>query len=108
MKARDESTEELLQEIDLVRESVREEARAAIGVSGTTDVEGMSGALRRSGVGWYPLSALSALAVADTFQGYAFGVLTPEISKALGLGIGAIAGAIALKSLAMAVAPLPM
>ena len=35
-------------------------------------------------------------------------VLAPEISRALGIGKGAIAGVIALKTLALALAPLPM
>jgi ABC-type branched-subunit amino acid transport system ATPase component/MFS family permease len=52
--------------------------------------------------------ALSALAIVDTFQHYAFAVLTPEISRSLGIGKGAIAGVIALKTLALAIAPLPM
>ena len=56
----------------------------------------------------YPLVALGLLAIVDQFQGYAFSVLTPEISRALGIGKPVIAGIIALKTLSVAVAPLPM
>src|SRR4051794_6711210 len=52
--------------------------------------------------------ALGLLSIVDTFRAYAFAVLAPEISRALGIGKGVIAGVIALKTLAIAIAPLPM
>src|SRR5207247_8147264 len=60
-----------------------------------------------SGVGLYPLAALGGLGIVDLFQAYGFGVLTPEISSALGIGKGAIAGILAVKTLAVTFAPLP-
>ena len=62
----------------------------------------------RYGLPVYPLVALAVLAVVDQFQTYAFTVLTPDISRALGLSLGVIAGVIALKTLAILVAPLPI
>jgi ABC-type branched-subunit amino acid transport system ATPase component/sugar phosphate permease len=52
--------------------------------------------------------ALGLLGIADTFQGFAFSVLTPEISRALGLSLGAIGAARTLAFLATILAPLPM
>jgi len=57
---------------------------------------------------YYPVIALGLLFITDTFQSYAFTVLTPEISRTLGISVAAIAGARALQGLAVAVAPLPV
>ena len=56
----------------------------------------------------YPLFALGVLSIVDTFQGYAFRVLAPEISATLGVSKGAIAGVLALTTLASALGPLPI
>jgi ABC-type branched-subunit amino acid transport system ATPase component len=68
----------------------------------------LSQVLRTHGVGRYPLVALGILSIADLFQGYAFSVLTPEIAAGLGIGIGGIAAARAVQTLAAAAAPLPI
>jgi ABC-type branched-subunit amino acid transport system ATPase component/sugar phosphate permease len=102
--------EALVAEVEQAKASVRVEARRALGVTGQADENALPlrQVLSTHGLSWYPLAALGVLAIVDTFQTYAFAVLTPEISRALGVGKGAIAGAIALKTLAAGIAPLPM
>jgi predicted MFS family arabinose efflux permease len=56
----------------------------------------------------YPLSALASLSLIDTFQGQAFTVLTPDISDDLGLTTAAAGVAIAVKTLASSLSPLPI
>jgi len=90
-------------------EELRAAGRAAMGVTGETgQVPPLRKILRSRGVGWYPLIALSLLVIADQFQSYGFTVLAPEISATLGISKGAIAAALAVKTLAIALAPLPM
>jgi ABC-type branched-subunit amino acid transport system ATPase component/sugar phosphate permease len=95
-------------ELEQARDERRERARAILGVSADAPAASASlrATLRDSRVTLYPLIGLGSLAVADTFAGYAFSVLTPEISRALGVGVGAIAAVVALKGLASALAPL--
>ena len=86
----------------------RTSARATLGVSGSRDTTPLKPILREHGLTLYPMVALGLLGIVDTFQGYAFSVLTPEISRALGLSLGAITGARTLAFLAQILAPLPM
>ena len=51
------------------------------------DVYALRRAYRDAGVSAYPLTAVGALAVVDTFYQHAFNVLTPEISHTLGIPI---------------------
>ncbi|MCW2605955.1 MAG: transporter, partial [Frankiales bacterium] len=95
-----------LDEVD--RESRRTAARATLGVSGEQESAPLRPVLREHGLTVYPMVALGLLAIVDTFQAFAFTVLTPEISRALGLSLGAIAGARTLAFLATILAPLPM
>jgi len=95
-------------EIEQTREALREEARAKLGVTGDTDTSSFRTVVRRYGLSYYPVLALGLLSITDTFQSYAFTVLTPEISRSLGITVAAIAGARALQGLAVAVAPLPV
>ena len=107
--ARVHEAEALVDDIAATRDQLREEARRTLGVAGEDG--GKPPPLRRvlteTGVGFYPLTALGALSIVDTFQQYAFTVLTPEISNTLGISVGSIALLIGLKTLALAVAPLP-
>jgi len=64
--------------------------------------------LRERNVSAYPLAALGVLSVVDTFQGYAFRVLAPEVSATLGVSKSAIAALFALAALASALGPLPV
>ena len=103
-------TEVEIDEITTTREQLRERARAALGVTGEqdADVPPLRETLRTHGIGLYPLLALGTLIIVDQFHGYAFQVLAPDISRALGFGKGAVAGIIALKTVAIAISPLPM
>jgi ABC-type branched-subunit amino acid transport system ATPase component/sugar phosphate permease len=93
-------------EVVATREGLRDEARSRLGVTGESSAENFRRIVREYGLSYYPLLALSVLSIVDTFQGYAFTVLAPDISRALGIGIGAIGAAVALKGLASAVSPL--
>jgi ABC-type branched-subunit amino acid transport system ATPase component/sugar phosphate permease len=90
------------------RASRRTAARATLGVSGTPHSEPLRPILREHRLTVYPMVALGLLGIVDTFQAYAFTVLTPEISRALGMSLGAIAGARTLAFLSQILAPLPM
>ena len=83
-------------------------ARATLGMSKTGTSEPLRPVLKEYGVTTYPMVALGLLAVTDMFQSEAFTILTPEISRALGLSLGAIAAARTLAFLAIVLAPLPM
>ena len=99
--------EKAVAEIDEVRERMRGVAREALGVPGTDETTDLRTGLRTSGVGWYPLVALSVLIVVDELQGYAFFVLGPEIAASLGLTKGTLAALSSLKILAITLAALP-
>ena len=86
----------------------RAAARATLGVSGEQESEPLRPVLRAHGLTVYPMMALGLLGVVDIFQAEAFTILTPEVSRALGLSLGAIAGARTLAFLATILAPLPM
>lgn len=92
------------------REQLRAEAREALGVAGGTalhHVPALRDTLSRHGLSAYPLAALCLLTVVDTFHGYAFAVLAPDISATLGISTGAITVVIAVKTLAITLGPLP-
>ncbi|MBA3652615.1 MAG: MFS transporter [Actinobacteria bacterium] len=116
-------------DVDTVEQAqarLRQQARIALGVAGDPDevrsatglaerargaarsLGELNGAIRGSGVGWYPLIALGLLAIVDQFQGFAFFVLGPEISAALGISKSQLAALSALKTLAITLATLPM
>ena len=89
--------EALVVEVEQTREELRAQARQTLGVTGTAEgMPPLRDVLRLPGVHMYPLVALGVLSIVDTFHAYAFAVLTPEISRALGVGKGAIAGVVAL------------
>src|SRR5690349_15973113 len=99
--------EQAVEEINAVRERMRAVAREALGVPGADKTTALREGMRRAGVGWYPLVALSALVVVDQLQAYAFIVLGPEISSTLGISQSALAGLNTLKVLAITLATLP-
>ncbi|HVE98139.1 MAG TPA: MFS transporter [Mycobacteriales bacterium] len=101
--------EDLVEEVTATREALRDQARQTLGVTGE-DVEApkLRPVLRENGLTLYPLIVLGVLVVIDTFQGYAFRVLTPEISRSLGIGVGTVAFLLALQTFASALAPLPL
>jgi ABC-type branched-subunit amino acid transport system ATPase component/sugar phosphate permease len=106
---------ELLQDTPVLVEASTSEhearrlaARATLGISGRPQSEPLLPVLRQHGLTLYPLVALGLLSIANIFQGEAFTIMTPEISRSLGLSVGAIGGARTLAFLAQILAPLPM
>ena len=100
--------EAVIDEITATRNRLRNEARETLGVGGKGDKPiPLRQALRDSRVSVYPVTALGALVMVDNLQSFAFGVLTPEIARSLGVGAGAITLLIVLKTLALVVSPLP-
>ena len=97
-----------LEEIEQTSTAMREKARATLGVTGDKETEPFRALVRQHGLSYYPVVALGLLFAAVSFQSYAFTVLTPEISRTLGISIAALAGVRALYQLAIAIAPLPV
>ena len=96
-----------LEEIESTRDALRDDARRKLGVTGDDNSPSFRSLVRKYGLSYYPVTALGLLFVTDSFQNYAFTVLTPEISRTLGISIGGIAGARALYNLSSFVSPLP-
>ena len=95
-----------VEEVSSSRERLRDAARAQLGVTGEARAEAFRSVVRRYGLSYYPLLALCLLEIVDTFQGYGFTVLAPDISRTLGVSVGAIGFAAGLRGLAVAVSPL--
>jgi ABC-type branched-subunit amino acid transport system ATPase component/MFS family permease len=88
-----------IDDIDSVKLDVRGAVREAMGVGGVADRASLRLGIRRSGVGWYPLVAIGTLVAIANFQDYGFLILGPELSRALGVSKGTLAGLEALKTL---------
>jgi ABC-type branched-subunit amino acid transport system ATPase component/sugar phosphate permease len=86
----------------------RAAARATLGVTGQQESEPLRPVLKEHGLTVYPLVALGLLGIVDIFQAEAFTIMTPEISRSLGVGLAGIAGARTLAFQATILAPLPM
>src|SRR5436190_8452613 len=97
----------LVDDLELAAARVRDEARSELGITGEEDAPPLRQVLREEGVSVYPLSAISVLGLVNIFFLYAFAVLTPDISRALGIGIGTFAALNALDTFAIALSPLP-
>src|ERR1043165_7741594 len=90
--------EALVDKVESTRDELRAEARARVGVTGSDEKPPpLRQVLREHQLSIYPLGALGVLAIVDQFQSYAFRVLAPEVSAALGIGAGAIAALISIK-----------
>ncbi len=87
---------------------LRETARRAVGVTGTSDLAPLRTTLRAAGVGMYPAVALGLLVAVDQLQTTALTILGPEITAALGVPRPAFAFVILLKTLVVTVAALPL
>ena len=99
---------EAIRDIEETRDALRDSARATLGVVGDERTEPFRTLMRRYGLSYYPLIALGLLYITDSFQAYAFTVLTPDISRTLGLSVALIAASFSLQRIAIAVAPLPV
>ena len=104
----DERPLEGVDELEQATKRVRDQARADLGVTGEAEAEPLRKVLREEGLSIYPLVALSVLGIMNILFLYAFAVLTPDIGRSLGLGVGAFAGISALDTLAITLSPLPM
>ena len=99
---------ELLEGDPQTRAARRQAARETLGMGVEDDSPPLRQVLRKHDLSPYQLMALGSLAISDTFLAEAFTILTPEISRAVGLSIGAIAGARTIAFLTTILAPLPM
>jgi ABC-type branched-subunit amino acid transport system ATPase component len=98
---------------DVILEIHREESRLrtagreALGVTGVETRTPMREALRASGAHWYPLGALSAMAIVQSFGPLAFALQSPDIAQALGMSVSVIATINLISVLAITLATLP-
>jgi ABC-type branched-subunit amino acid transport system ATPase component/MFS family permease len=107
--ARKRKPEDLVERVEQTRDELRSEARERLGVTGTDDqTRPLRQILAEHNLGIYPLVAIGLLSIVDLFQAFAFGVLAPEVSAALGVSKTTIAGAIAIKTLVLLLSPLPV
>src|SRR3954463_1064939 len=97
-----------VQDIERTREALRDEARVTLGVVGDGQTPPFRSVVREYGLSYYPIIALGLLYMTDSFQAYAFTVLSPEISRSLGIAVALIGACFALQRLAIAIAPLPI
>ena len=100
--------EAALEDVEQTSAALRERPRERLGLPGDYNPVRLGSLVRMHDLSYYPVVALGLLFITATNQSYAFTVLTPEISRTLGISIAAIAGARALYQLAIAVAPLPI
>ena len=90
---------------------VRARARQALGITGESEdaaLVRLRDAIAESKTGWYPLVALGALIIVDQFQGFAFSILGPEISRSLGVSKGLLAFLVLVKTITITLSALPM
>src|SRR3954447_2893624 len=97
-----------IREIEATRDALRDTARTTLGVAGDEQTLPFRALVRRHGLSYYPIVALGLLYITDSFQAYAFTVLTPDISRTLGISVALIAASFSLQRIAIAVAPLPV
>ena len=101
--------EALVANLEQTPEQLRGAARRELGVTGEAGkASPLRETLARHDVSLYSLVALGTLLVIDTLHSYGFAVLAPEISRSLGIGKAAVAGVLAVKTLALSLAPLPV
>lgn len=95
-----------------VTQADRDHARSLLGLGGErpehSDRRPLRQVLKDSNVGWYVVLALGLLGLADTLQGYAFGVMAPEIARTLGITRSELATLNAVKTLATAALTIPL
>ena len=86
----------------------RAQARETLGITGEADSPPLRPVLKEHGLGYYPIVALGLLGVVDQFQGEAFTILVPDMSRALALSLAAITAVRTVAFMASVFAPLPM
>lgn len=91
---------------DRTGDQLRDASRARLGVTGDAKPPPLFRTLRENRLGLYPIGALGVLAIADKFQSFAFGVLAPDMARALGLGLGAVAAMRTIQALTNTLSPM--
>ncbi|MHB8508867.1 MAG: MFS transporter, partial [Candidatus Dormibacteria bacterium] len=102
------AAEHRVNEIETSRQTLHQQGLAAMGMTGNEVTVSLREGIRRSGTGWYPLVILSVLLIVDGFQGTAFGILSPDISRTLGITKAELAGVVTLQVLATTLLALPI
>jgi ABC-type branched-subunit amino acid transport system ATPase component len=96
----------------VVTQADRDRARGVLGLGGAgsehVDHRSLRQVIRDSNAGWYVVIVLGLLGLVDTLQGYAFGVMAPEIARSLGISRAEIATLNAVKTLATAALTVPL
>jgi ABC-type branched-subunit amino acid transport system ATPase component len=94
---------------DSERAQLRDRALADLGITRSEQpVGGLRAALREAGAPRRPLVVIGILGIADTFTGYAFQVQGPDIARTIGFGVGTLSLLVALKTVAIGIAPYPV
>lgn len=99
---------QLIDEVEGATPQLLEVGREAMGVSGSEKTSGFWATLRAHHVGLYTLVALGLLVIVDQFQGVAFVVMSPDISRGLGVGRSVVALLVLISTLAVTLSALPM
>ncbi|HVV35403.1 MAG TPA: MFS transporter [Acidimicrobiales bacterium] len=97
--------------LELSQDRLRERARQVMGITGEKDestLVRLRDGIAQSKTGWYPLIALGALIIVDQFQGFAFSILGPEISRSLGVSKGLLAFLVLIKTITITFSSLPI
>lgn len=97
-----------LARLEHVRAEMHQQAKELLGIGAGSVGSGLRRAIRASGSRWYPLLALGGLVVVDRAQSFAVFVLGPEIAGGTGVSQTQLATLVALKTLAIALAALPV
>ncbi|MEU1518405.1 ATP-binding protein [Streptomyces sp. NPDC005811] len=80
-----------MQEAHETTRKLLQEGREATGTGGLVDKRSLRRVLREEGLSFYPLTAITALGVAQLAPGAVDNLLTPDIGASLGLGPGVFA-----------------
>ncbi len=95
-------------EIESARASLRDAGRAAMGVSGKEEAAPFWRTLRLHQLSVYTLVSLGLLVIVDLFQDNGFYILSPEISRGLGMPRQLIGLFVVVSGFSLAVASLPL
>ena len=102
------SASSALDEVETASDRLIQAGRAAMGVEGSSTTRGFWRTLADHHLGVYPMVALGLLAIVDQFQGTAFVIMGPDISRGLGVDRNVIALLVLVSTLAVTLAALPM
>ena len=99
---------DVINELQADERRLRNEGREALGVSGREEKRvPLREVMRQSGTTWYPLRALSLMAIIQSLGLLAFNLQAPDVAQALGMSITVIATINLVSVLAVTFATLP-